>query len=129
GARTPASPAAAATAATAAEQRRRQQQRRVLERFVVLLERMDLPRRRTAEFELRLARPSDLRHPEAPRRVDFPVACGVPVKAAHSGRVIARTYNSGAGNKIILSHGIMNGRLVTTSYHHLQGYAQPVGAE
>src|SRR5699024_3592660 len=61
--------------------------------------------------------------------VDFPVACGVPVKAAHSGRVIARTYNSGAGNKIILSHGIMNGRLVTTSYHHLQGYAQPVGAE
>src|SRR5699024_626529 len=52
-----------------------------------------------------------------------------PVKAAHSGRVIARTYNSGAGNKIILSHGIMNGRLVTTSYHHLQGYAQPVGAE
>src|SRR5699024_9313278 len=27
--------------------------------------------------------------------VDFPVACGVPVKAAHSGRVIARTYNSG----------------------------------
>ena len=61
--------------------------------------------------------------------VDFPVACGVPVGAAHSGRVIARTYNSGAGNKIILSHGIMNGRLVTTSYHHLQGYAQPVGAE
>ena len=61
--------------------------------------------------------------------VDFPVACGVPVGAAHSGRVIARTHNSGAGNKIILSHGIMNGRLVTTSYHHLQGYAQPVGAE
>lgn len=61
--------------------------------------------------------------------VDFPVACGVPVKAAHSGRVIARTYNSGAGNKIILSHGIMNGRLITTSYHHLQGYAQPVGAQ
>jgi len=61
--------------------------------------------------------------------VDFPVACGVPVGAAHSGRVIARTYNSGAGNKIILSHGIHNGRLLTTSYHHLQGYAQPVGAQ
>lgn len=61
--------------------------------------------------------------------VDFPVACGVPVGATHSGRVIARTYNSGAGNKIILSHGIHNGRLVTSSYHHLQGYAQPVGAQ
>ncbi|MGO3209455.1 MAG: peptidoglycan DD-metalloendopeptidase family protein [Brachybacterium sp.] len=61
--------------------------------------------------------------------VDFPVACGVPVGATHSGRVIARTYNSGAGNKIILSHGIHNGRLITSSYHHLQGYAQPVGAQ
>lgn len=61
--------------------------------------------------------------------VDFPVACGVPVGAAHSGRVIARTYNSGAGNKLILSHGIMNGRLVTTSYLHLQGFAKPVGAQ
>ncbi|GLI30931.1 MULTISPECIES: M23 family metallopeptidase [Brachybacterium] len=61
--------------------------------------------------------------------VDFPVACGVPVGAAHSGRVVARTYNSGAGNKLIVSHGIMNGRLVTTSYHHLQGFAKPVGAQ
>lgn len=61
--------------------------------------------------------------------VDFPAACGVPVGATHSGRVIARTFNSGAGNKIILSHGIQNGRLVTSSYHHLQGYAQPVGAQ
>ena len=59
--------------------------------------------------------------------VDFPVACGVPVGAAHSGRVIATTHNSGAGNKIILSHGMMNGRLVTTSYHHLQGFAKSVG--
>lgn len=61
--------------------------------------------------------------------VDFPVACGVPVGAPHSGRVIARTYNSGAGNKLIVSHGIMNGRLVTTSYLHLQGFAKPVGAQ
>lgn len=61
--------------------------------------------------------------------VDYPVACGVPVGATHSGRVIARTFNSSAGNKIVLSHGIQNGRLVTSSYHHLQGYAQPVGAQ
>lgn len=61
--------------------------------------------------------------------VDFPVACGVPVGAAHSGRVLAHTYNSGAGNKLILSHGIQNGKLITSSYHHLQGYAAPVGAE
>jgi murein DD-endopeptidase MepM/ murein hydrolase activator NlpD len=55
--------------------------------------------------------------------VDFRAACGVPVGATHSGRVIAKTYNSGAGNKLILSHGVHNGHLVTSSYHHLQGYA------
>lgn len=60
--------------------------------------------------------------------VDFPAACGVGVKATQSGRVIARTHNSGAGNKLILSHGIHNGKLMTSSYHHLQGFAVPVGA-
>ncbi|MFC7376275.1 murein hydrolase activator EnvC family protein [Brachybacterium sp. GCM10030267] len=61
--------------------------------------------------------------------VDFPSACGTPVGATHSGRVIQRTWNSGAGNKIILSHGIHNGHLITSSYHHLQSYALPVGAQ
>ena len=61
--------------------------------------------------------------------VDFAAACGVPVGAARSGRIIANTYNSSAGNKVVVSHGIINGRLVTTSYHHLQGYAKPVGAQ
>lgn len=61
--------------------------------------------------------------------VDFPSACGTAVGSTHSGRVIARTYNSGAGNKIILSHGIHNGKLLTSSYHHLQSYALPVGAQ
>lgn len=60
--------------------------------------------------------------------VDFPAACGVGAKAAHSGRVIARTHNSGAGNKLILSHGIRNGKMVTSSYHHLEGFAVPEGA-
>ncbi|MGP9538958.1 murein hydrolase activator EnvC family protein [Brachybacterium sp. AOP43-C2-M15] len=61
--------------------------------------------------------------------VDFPVACGVPVKATASGRVLATTYNSGAGNKVILSHGVKNGRLITSSYHHLQGYAVSAGQQ
>ncbi|MDN5686805.1 MAG: peptidoglycan DD-metalloendopeptidase family protein [Brachybacterium sp.] len=61
--------------------------------------------------------------------VDFPVACGTPVGATHSGRVIAHAYNSGAGKKMILSHGIHNGKLVTSSYHHLQSYGPPVGTQ
>ena len=61
--------------------------------------------------------------------VDFPVACGVPVGATHSGRVIAHDYTNGGGRKMILSHGIHNGKLVTSSYHHLQSYGPPVGTQ
>ncbi|GAA1489887.1 murein hydrolase activator EnvC family protein [Brachybacterium sacelli] len=61
--------------------------------------------------------------------VDFPVGCGTPVGATHSGRVIAHAYNSGAGKKMILSHGIHDGKLVTSSYHHLQSYGPPVGTQ
>lgn len=59
--------------------------------------------------------------------VDFPVACGVPVKAAHSGRVIQLTSGTAAGNKVILSHGTENGALITSSYHHLQSFAVSSG--
>lgn len=60
--------------------------------------------------------------------VDFAAACGVPVRAAHAGRVISRSVNAAAGNKIVLSHGFQNGKLMTSSYHHLSGYAKDVGA-
>lgn len=59
--------------------------------------------------------------------VDFPVACGTPVKAAHDGRVLATTSNHSAGNKLILSHGISGGKVITTSYHHLQSFAVSTG--
>lgn len=59
--------------------------------------------------------------------VDFPVACGTPVKATQSGTVKRAYSNSGAGNKIILSHGVKNGVVVTSSYHHLQGFAVSQG--
>lgn len=59
--------------------------------------------------------------------VDFPVACGTPVKAAHDGRVLGTTSNHSAGNKLILSHGISGGKVITTSYHHLQSFAVSTG--
>ncbi|MGY5765983.1 murein hydrolase activator EnvC family protein [Brachybacterium sp. DNPG3] len=60
---------------------------------------------------------------------DFPVGCGTPVKAAHSGTVLQTTYNSSAGNKLIMSNGINNGHVITTSYHHLQGFAVSAGTK
>ncbi|GAB4095724.1 M23 family metallopeptidase [Brachybacterium horti] len=59
--------------------------------------------------------------------VDFPVACGTPVKAAHDGRVLSTTSNHNAGNKLILSHGMSGGKVITTSYHHLQSFAVSTG--
>lgn len=58
---------------------------------------------------------------------DFPVACGTPVQAAQSGTVLDTTFNSQAGNKVILSHGVRDGKVITTSYHHLQGFAVSPG--
>ena len=60
--------------------------------------------------------------------IDFAVPCGTPVGSTRSGRIIANTYNRAAGKKVIVSHGIINGKLMTSSYHHLRGYAKPVGA-
>lgn len=59
--------------------------------------------------------------------VDFPGSCGTPVLAMESGRVIQTTYNSSAGNKLVLSHGKHGSKIVTSSYHHLQGFNARVG--
>ncbi|MFC0676105.1 peptidoglycan DD-metalloendopeptidase family protein [Brachybacterium hainanense] len=59
--------------------------------------------------------------------VDFPSACGTPVRAAADGRVDRAYFNSRAGNKVILTHGTRNGKVITTSYHHLQRYAVSSG--
>ena len=60
--------------------------------------------------------------------MDYAVPCGTPVGAMAAGRVIATTYNQAAGNKLLISHGMHNGQLLTSSYHHLQGFALSVGA-
>ncbi len=59
--------------------------------------------------------------------VDFAAACGTPVKATKAGKVLATEYRSLAGNKVTISHGLDNGVLVTSSYHHLQGFAVSPG--
>lgn len=59
--------------------------------------------------------------------MDYAAGCGTPVRAMTSGKVLATTHNSGAGNKVIVSHGLHNGQILTTSYHHLQGFAVSAG--
>ncbi|MGQ4496401.1 peptidoglycan DD-metalloendopeptidase family protein [Dermabacteraceae bacterium P13101] len=60
---------------------------------------------------------------------DFAGSCGTPVRATRSGRVLYARFNGAAGRKVMLVHGIVNGRLITSSYHHLQGFAVSSGQQ
>jgi murein DD-endopeptidase MepM/ murein hydrolase activator NlpD len=58
---------------------------------------------------------------------DFGAGCGAPIRAPHSGRVAERYYNSAYGNRLMIDHGYVNGRYVTTGYNHAIRYSVSVG--
>jgi murein DD-endopeptidase MepM/ murein hydrolase activator NlpD len=53
---------------------------------------------------------------------DFGAACGTPIRAAYAGRVAERYYNAGYGNRLMIDHGNIDGRYVTTGYNHATRY-------
>jgi murein DD-endopeptidase MepM/ murein hydrolase activator NlpD len=53
---------------------------------------------------------------------DFGASCGTPIRAAHAGRVAERYYNAGYGNRVMIDHGYVGGRYVTTGYNHASRY-------
>ena len=58
---------------------------------------------------------------------DFGAACGTPIRAAYAGRVAERYYNAGYGNRLMIDHGYVGGRYVTTGYNHASHYVVRVG--
>ena len=58
---------------------------------------------------------------------DFGGGCGTPIRAAASGVVTDRYYNGGYGNRIFISHGVIDGSSLTTVYNHLSRYKARVG--
>jgi len=50
---------------------------------------------------------------------DFGAGCDVPVYASAAGRVVSQYYDGGYGNRVIISHGRVNGTNLATSYNHL----------
>jgi len=58
---------------------------------------------------------------------DFGAGCGTPIRAAYSGRVAERYYNAGYGNRLMIDHGYVDGRYVTTGYNHAIRYTVSVG--
>ena len=45
---------------------------------------------------------------------DFGASCGSVLRAPYSGRVAERYYNSAYGNRLMIDHGSVDGRYVTT---------------
>jgi murein DD-endopeptidase MepM/ murein hydrolase activator NlpD len=58
---------------------------------------------------------------------DFGGGCGTPIRAAASGVVTDRYYNGGYGNRLFVSHGVIDGSSITTVYNHLSKYKARVG--
>lgn len=48
--------------------------------------------------------------------------CGTPVHAAAGGEVWYATMSATSGNKVQISHGVVNGHALVTGYHHLSSY-------
>jgi murein DD-endopeptidase MepM/ murein hydrolase activator NlpD len=58
---------------------------------------------------------------------DFRGGCGTAIRAPYKGRVAERYYNGGYGNRLMIDHGYVRGRYVTTGYNHAIRYTVSVG--
>ena len=58
---------------------------------------------------------------------DFGAGCGTAIHAAYSGVVAERYFNAGYGNRLMIDHGRVDGKYVTTGYNHAIRYVVGVG--
>ena len=58
---------------------------------------------------------------------DYGAACGSPIRAPQAGRVSAAYFNAGYGNRLMIDHGVIDGRHVITGFNHATGYVVDVG--
>ena len=58
---------------------------------------------------------------------DFGASCGTPLRAPYAGQVAEQYFNSGYGNRLMIDHGTVDGRFVTTGYNHASRYTVGVG--
>ena len=60
---------------------------------------------------------------------DFGAACGTPILAARAGSVLAAEFNTAYGWRTVLSHGVVGGVLLTTTYNHQESLGVETGQQ
>lgn len=58
---------------------------------------------------------------------DFGVGCGTPVRAAEDGTVTATYADAAYGNRVLIDHGEVEGRALSTAYNHLTDWTVTPG--
>ncbi len=84
-----------------------------------------VPARITSPFGMRFH--PVLRYWKLHDGTDFGAGCGTAIRAPRAGRVAERYYNAGYGNRLMIDHGYIRGRYVTTGYNHASRYIVRVG--
>ena len=59
---------------------------------------------------------------------DFGGGCGTPIVAARSGEIIQAGYSGAWGNRIVVDHGLADGRGLATAYNHMTGISVSGGS-
>lgn len=59
--------------------------------------------------------------------IDYGAGCGAPLRAVAPGRVVSSYFSSVYGNRLIIDHGAIAGRGLTTVYNHASSYNVGVG--
>jgi murein DD-endopeptidase MepM/ murein hydrolase activator NlpD len=84
-----------------------------------------VPARVTSAFGMRFH--PVLRYWKLHDGTDLGAGCGTPIRAPRAGRVAERYYNAGYGKRLMIDHGYIGGRYVTTGYNHASRYTVRVG--
>lgn len=60
---------------------------------------------------------------------DIGVPCGTPIRAARDGTVLSAGWNTAYGWRTVVSHGVVDGVLLTTTYNHQEELGVQTGAQ
>ena len=60
---------------------------------------------------------------------DFGAGCRTPIHAPYAGTVSQAYFNAGYGNRLMIDHGVVDGRRVVTGYNHATSYVVGSGTK